>query len=103
MVESESKLLKFDESSYSIEAIQKAAYRAMNSFTVDIERHDGSILCVLNPNQIISKDEFVKATENFKIEVLDQQLRLKLKTETESVRNMILGIVFSRTSLQNNE
>ena len=96
-------LLKFDEQAYSIEAIQKAAYRHMNSMVVDISLHDGQIGCKVQPCANISIEEFDKLLQDFKKEVLDQQLRLKLKVETEPVRNLILGVAFSQTGLQDNE
>jgi len=37
---------------------------------------------------------------DFKKEILDQNLRLKIKRETEPMRNLILGYVFSKTGLQ---
>jgi His-Xaa-Ser system protein HxsD len=37
---------------------------------------------------------------NFKRELLDQQLRLQIKKETEPARNLILAYAFSRTGLQ---
>jgi His-Xaa-Ser system protein HxsD len=37
--------------------------------------------------------------ESFKKEVLDQDLRLKLKAETEPIRNLILAHAFSKTGL----
>jgi len=38
--------------------------------------------------------------ENFKRELLDQQLRKQIKEETEPVRNLILAYAFSRSTLQ---
>lgn len=96
-------LLKFDERAYSVEAVQKAAYRHMNALLVGISLCDGLIQCSIKPTSVTLGDAFDLALENFQKEVLDQQLRLKLKAETESVRNFILGIAFSRTGLQGGE
>ena len=96
-------LLTFDERVYSLEAIQKAAYRSMNVLVMDISIHDGNICCTIQAVSDIDLNNFNHGLQEFKKEVLDQQLRLKLKTETEAVRNLILGIAFSRTDLQNNE
>ena len=93
-------LLKFPEQAYSVEAIQKAAYRLMNTLLVDISVHGGFIECVLQPVLEITPSAFDLGVQEFKKEVLDQQLRFKLRAETEAVRNLILGIAFSNTGLQ---
>ena len=97
---SDTLLLTYDERYYSVEAIQKAAYRALNSLSVDISINDGQLTCTLNPNIGLSDVAFPYAVQEFKKDVLDQHLRLKLKAETEPIRNLILGIAFSRTGLQ---
>lgn len=96
-------LLKFDEQAYSIEAIQKAAYRHMNSMVVDISVCNGQIVCKIQPASNISSEELDLLLQDFKKEVLDQQLRIKLKAETEPIRNLILGVAFSQTGLQDRE
>jgi His-Xaa-Ser system protein HxsD len=80
--------LTFDERIYGIEAIQKAAYRSINLFSVDFSIASHNIQHYLN---------------EFKKEVLDQHLRIKIKNESESTRNLILGIAFSNSGLQSNE
>ena len=95
--------ITFDEKLYNVEAIQKAAYRSLNVFTVDITITDGKINCLLKPNISASESGFAHGVEEFKKDVLDQQLRIKLKAETEPIRNLILGIAFSNTGLQGGE
>ena len=95
--------LAFDERLYSIEAIQKAAYRYMNSFTSELSLSNGQINCLIIPAKELNKDTIEHHVEDFKKEILDQHLRLKIKTETEPVRNLILGIAFSNTGLQSDE
>jgi len=95
--------ITFDEKSYNVEAIQKAAYRSLNIFTVDISITDGKINCLLQPNIGTSEAGFAHSVEEFKKDVLDQHLRIKLKAETEPIRNLILGIAFSNTGLQGGE
>ncbi len=96
-------LLTFDERAHSVEAIQKAAYRSMNAMVMDISICDGVIRCAIQPVSEIDQSAFERELQEFKKEVLDQQLRLKLKAETESVRNLILGIAFSKTGFQGSE
>lgn len=95
--------LTYDERFYFVEAIQKAAYRSLNSLSVDISICDGMVTCALNPNIGLSEAAFLYAVQEFKKDVLDQHLRLKLKAETEPIRNLILGIAFSNTGFQRGE
>ena len=95
--------ISFASSIYDAEAIQKAAYKSINFITVDIQPVSEIIQCSLTPNIGVSDAQFYHSVEEFKKEVLDQQLRLKLKAETEPVRNLILGIAFSNTGLQGSE
>ncbi len=96
-------LLNFPSSLYDGEAIQKSAYKSLNLFTIDLQSSAEAFNCKLSANNGVSDELFAHAVEEFKKEVLDQQLRLKLKAETESVRNLILGIAFSNTGLQGGE
>lgn len=98
----EESVVTFDVKAYSIEEIQKAAYRGSRYFTVDLICED-KIRCVLTPNIGISDQEFAMAIETFKKDVLDYQLRTKIQTETAPIRNLILGLAFSKTGLQDRE
>jgi His-Xaa-Ser system protein HxsD len=95
--------LIFDERVYSVEAIQKAAYRFIHLFALDMSIIDGNIVCVLTPTRDKSADGLEHSLNEFKKEVLDQHLRLKIKIETEAVRNLVLGIAFSNSNLQASE
>ncbi|WP_192558642.1 His-Xaa-Ser system protein HsxD [Pseudomonas allokribbensis] len=91
--------LVFDEQLYDAQALQKAAYRAMNSLTADIARADGKFSCVLSSNIGIDEPTFLLATQEFKKDVVDYQLRLRLNAETLQIKNLILGLAFSKTGL----
>lgn len=95
--------LTFDERVYSIEAIQKAAYRYINIFCIDFSISNHSIQCTLSFDGPRSEESAQHYLSEFKKEVLDQHLRIKIKNETESTRNLILGIAFSNSGLQSNE
>lgn len=96
-------LLTFDEQIYSIETLQKAAYRGSVFFTADMSINDGKIHCTISPTLGIDDQDFTQAVEEFKKDVVDYQLRSKLKAESEPIRNLILGLAFSRTGLQGGE
>lgn len=91
--------LALDSSVYSLEAVQKAAYRFIDRLTILISQIDGQILCDIDPVANLARplDEVLA---DFKRELLDQQLRSQIKAETEPVRNLILALAFSRSGLQ---
>ncbi|WP_029146762.1 His-Xaa-Ser system protein HxsD [Methylophilus sp. 5] len=92
--------LKFDERVYSVETIQKAAYRFINKFTVDFELIDRDILCHIIFDSEHSDSQLQKLKADFKKEILDQHLRQLIAKETETVRNLILSATFLNTGLQ---
>ncbi len=100
---SEQLKLEFDIQVLSIEAAQKAAYRLLNYFTIDIQLKANLIICTLTSNHGITKESFDFAIQEFKKNILDEELRIKIKKETEPIRNLVLGVAFSRTGLQQNE
>jgi len=92
-------LLELDSSVYPLEAVQKAAYRFIDRLTVLISQDQNQVFCEIDliaglkmPLDVVLAD--------FKRELLDQQLRLKIKNETADVRNLILAYAFSRSGLQ---
>ena len=91
--------LALDQSVYSLEAVQKAAYRFIDRLTILISRADTEILCEITATECLSKP-FDETVADFKRELLDQQLRFQIKAETEPVRNLILALAFSRSGLQ---
>jgi His-Xaa-Ser system protein HxsD len=91
--------LEIDEKIYSLEAVQKSAYRFIDRLTILITTVDGKVICDIDPVEG-TEDQKDKNIANFKRELLDQQLRKQIKEETESARNLILAYAFSRSGLQ---
>lgn len=91
--------LVFQQAFYSAEAIQKAAYRGMNAFTLDLKVEGEVFRCILMANITTDQDAYSRAVEDFRKDVLDYQLRLKLQAETAPIRNLIMGIAFSNSGL----
>lgn len=91
--------LMLDSSVYSLEAVQKAAYRFIDRLTILISQVDAQIRCEITPMLNLPRP-FEEIIDDFKRELLDQQLRIQIKCETEPVRNLILALAFSRTGLQ---
>lgn len=91
--------LVFDERLYDAQALQKAAYRSINSLTIDITISEGQFICVVSSNIGVDEPSFLSAVQEFKKDVLDYQLRHRLNAETQPIKNLILGLAFSKTGL----
>ncbi|TCG05208.1 His-Xaa-Ser system protein HxsD [Paraburkholderia steynii] len=89
--------LLFDRQVYALEAIQKAAYRFIDRMAVNLHVTDTYVRCtVFVDPEVGTPDDVIR---DFQKEVLDQHLRLKIASETESIRHLILAHAFSRTGL----
>jgi len=86
-------VVDFAEGIYAPDAFKRAAYALMARATVHIEPKDGLIRCVLKP---AAGQDPVTLEADFRREVLDQDLRISTERDTEGVRNLILGLAFSR-------
>lgn len=91
--------LTLDNAVYSLEAVQKACYRFIDRFSAVISKDSEKVIIdlTIDTKNIADTDHIVA---DFYKELLDQNLRLKIKNETESVRNLILAYAFSNTGLQ---
>ena len=96
-------LLIFDATVYSVDAIKKAAYRSIARFAVNIAKEGNEIKCRLTFKESATEPQIKTYLDEFKKEVLDQDLRESIKKETEGVRNLILAHTFSKTGLIKSE
>ena len=96
-------LITFDATVYSVDAIKKAAYRSINRFAVNIIKEGNEIQCSLTFKESATEPQVKIYLDEFKKEVLDQDLRESIKKETEGVRNLILAHTFSKTGLIKDE
>lgn len=96
--------LKFEKSICSIDSFQKAAYRLSSFITIEIDTSsDLHNVITINGNKNTSEEQLEVSIENFKKFVNDESLREKIKKETEPIRNLILGIAFSKTNVKSDE
>jgi His-Xaa-Ser system protein HxsD len=95
--------LIFDATVYSADAIKKAAYRSINRFSINISKEENQIKCSLSFKDSTTELQIKSYIDEFKKEVLDQDLRESIKKETEGVRNLILAHTFSKTGLIKDE
>ena len=77
--------LIFDASVYSTGAIKKAAYRSINKFAINIANEGNQINCSLTFKESATESQIKSYLDEFKKEVLDQDLREIIKKETEEV------------------
>lgn len=91
--------VSFDSAVYSLDAVKAACYRFLDRFVAEIELGENKVLCHLTFDDTVSDAAVNANLENLKKEVLDQDLRIRLKAETEPVRNLILAHAFSKTGL----
>jgi len=87
-----------DLSVYRLGAVKKAAYKFGDRFHVLIEVFEAGRAKVVLKAKARLPDPYYSAGE-FCNEVLDQELREVVASETEGVRNLILAQAFSKTSL----
>jgi len=97
-VQFQSVRLEFDESCHTTDAVQRAAYRFIDRCSPTVSRSDGNIACSLDFSDK-SADQIARIVLEFKKEVLDQVLRERIRKETDSVRNFVFALAFSRTGL----
>ena|SRR5690348_11694867 len=89
----------FDSAVFSLDVIKAACYVCADRFVPDIEILPPHILCHLTFSEGVSQATAQGHVDRFKKEVLDQDLRRKLRAETEPIRNLILAHAFSKTGL----
>ncbi len=94
----------FDLTVHSETAIKKSVYKFAADFSVVLERTASNDMAVLvnfpaSTNED-SRSSLVRALCN---EVIDQDLREQIATETEATRNLILAQAFSKTNLISEE
>ncbi len=95
--------VRFDAKVFSVDAVKRSAYRFLDRFVADITIADDVIDCQLRFGSGKSDVSVDNCVDDFKKEVLDQDLRERIKTETESVRNLILAHAFSRVDVARDE
>jgi His-Xaa-Ser system protein HxsD len=90
--------LRFDAESHSADAIQRAAYRFTGRCSLELKREGDELVCLLHTRNG-SDEPDAGLAHDFRVEVLDQVLRERIRLETEGPRNLILSLAFSRTGL----
>ena len=95
--------VSFDDRVFSVTAIKKAAYVSLHMFTIEVTVQDHQICCQLRFGPAVDEATQLRAVNEFRKEVLDQDLRERLQVETEPIRNVILAHAFSKAGLSAHE
>ena len=95
-------VVEFDPAVYSIEALNAAAYRLIGTATCRIELIGGKFVCHLSQNAASAADP-TDLQSRFVDFVTDEQLRERLASKTEPVRNLILSLAFGSLASQPND
>jgi His-Xaa-Ser system protein HxsD len=95
--------LCFDLNVYTLDVLKRAAYRYINIFSINFEVKNNLVICALHFTNKSTADQCSYYADQYKKEVLDQDLRNTIKNETEAIRNLILAQAFSKTRLVDSE
>ena len=90
--------LSFPQSAFSILALQKAALKYSDQLSVQWQDSGSEWVCRLSRTPT-ADTELSTLSQWFSTEVLDQQLREQIASETATERNLILAHTFSRSKL----
>ncbi|MFX5709805.1 hypothetical protein ABTE34_20170, partial [Acinetobacter baumannii] len=83
--------------------IKRASYRFSDRVAIDIRPFNEGVECVIEACSDTVGVDIESVVRDFRIEVLDQDLRATISEETAQIRNAILGYAFSKTGLQGGE
>ena len=92
--------LQFSSAVFSLDTIKRAAYRLSDRCAFEFQIAGDEITCSLFFGDGVTSEEASLIANDFRNDVLDQDLRQSIREETAAVRNAILAYAFSRTGLQ---
>ena len=92
--------ITFAQTAFSIEAVKNAAYRMARVLDSHIQIVGDQIVCSVRPRDGQTLDSLIV---EFRREVIDHDLRIEIRKQTEGVRNLILAHAFSKTGIVTSE
>lgn len=87
----------FDLTAYSVDAIQRAAYRLSDRASCEVVVGEATI--EVEVTALAEDSDASSLLAELRSEALDQVLRERIREETADVRNLVLALAFSRTGL----
>lgn len=93
-------VLSLDLKVYGLEAIKKAVYRFADRASILLSHKSEAVIeAAFTFKEGVSQAQREAIVADFGNELMDQDLRAKISSETKDVRNLILAHAFSRSSL----
>lgn len=96
-------VVEFDRSMQNIGALREAAYRIISDASCQIDAAGDRYLCRLTPKPTRNSMTDAGLRENFLDLVTDENLREKVATETNGVRDVILALAFGALAVDREE
>lgn len=84
---------------YSIDAIKNVCYRYADNSPSTLAKSNNKITITFSLPDNYTSAKIKEFTESFNADVLDSDLREKIRSETEATRNLILAYAFSDSAL----
>jgi His-Xaa-Ser system protein HxsD len=95
--------LDIDLEAFSLDAVKRSAYRFSDKFAFDLTVDGRTARCTFTFPGSASPEAVEASIIAFRKELLDQDLRQAIRSETQHVRNVILAHAFSQSGLVNDE
>ncbi len=89
--------LELDASIYSVDVVEAAAYRFIDRLSILISKTGNRLELEISVDASTGMDD--ELLQDFKKELTDQNLRKRIRSETEQTRNLIIAYTFSRSGL----
>lgn len=80
---------------YSLETVKRAAYRFIDRFSVELLPEASGCRCKFHFPQGTTPSKVEESLRDFHAELLDQDLRQLIASETKGLREAILALAFS--------
>jgi His-Xaa-Ser system protein HxsD len=99
----ETREIIFDGRVFSVDAVKNAAYRLADVLDTEVRLDGDQIVCKVKLRKQDTNEVMNGVLERLRREVVDHDLRLQIRKETEATRNLILAHAFSRTGIVSSE
>ena len=91
--------ISFETKKTNVSALKRAAYKFTDLCAVELKQNNDITDCIFRFKAHLCEEDFKAFEIEFRNEVLDEELRLEISEQTESVRNLILAYAFSETGI----
>lgn len=96
-------VVRIDLNIYDVDAVKRAAYRLLDKFSPRLQSEGQHLLLELQFPPDTPQERRDAVVSEFHKELLDQDLRQRIASETAGYRNAILALAFKASGLQERE